>query len=446
MRNSGWRAAVAMVVVLGAPVSAARGEQAASATQAAPEKPAASPAAPAAEGKPADAKSGEKPAAKPFTAGYKSGFWIQSEDETFKLRVGGYVQGDGRFYTGDDAKLGVDTFVMRRVRPSLQGTVAQYVDFYVLSDFGGGTAVVQDAYADFHPSNAFRIRAGKLKEPVGLERLQSGQSILFVERALPTAIVPNRDLGIQVHGDLAGGVVNYAIGIFNGVVDGGSGDADTNDGKDVAGRLFFQPFRKSTSRAAKGLGIGISGTSGKQEGALPSYRSVGQLVFFGYATGVTAAGTRTRVSPQGYYYLGPFGLLAEYAQSSQEVKRGTVQERIGNKAYGVAVSFVLTGEEASYAGVKAKKPFDPKKGSWGALELAARLEGLEVDPDAFRLTFAETARAARKARGLTLGLNWHVNGNLKYVVNYGRTTFTGGAASGDRPTEKTIQIRTQVSF
>lgn len=442
MRNGEWLLGMTVAAMLGGPVAVAQGEETVGAAQAAPEKPATP-----AEAKPAEPKAaGEKPATKPFTAGYKNGFWIQSEDEAFKLRVGGYVQGDGRFHTGDDAKLGVDAFVMRRVRPSLQGTVAKYVDFYVLSDFGGGTAVVQDAYADFHPSNAFRIRAGKLKEPVGLERLQSGQNILFVERSLPTAIVPNRDLGIQIHGDLAGGVVNYAVGIFNGVVDGGSGDTDTNDGKDLAGRVFFQPFRKSASKAAKGLGIGVSGTTGKQEGALPSYRSVGQFVFFSYATGVTAAGTRTRVSPQGYYYVGPFGLLAEYAQSSQEVKKGTAQERISNKAYGVAVSFVLTGEEASYAGVKAKKPFDPKKGSWGAFEVAARLEGLEVDQDAFRLTFAETARSARKARGLTLGLNWHVNSNLKYVVNYGHTSFTGGAASGGRPTEKTVQIRTQVSF
>ena len=117
---------------------------------------------------------------------------------------------------------------------------------------------------------------GKFKSPVGLERLQSATALAFVERAYPTALVPNRDVGVMLHGNLAGGVVAYAAGVFNGAPDGGSVDLDLADGKDVAGRLFLSPFKRGGG-ALEGLGFGIAGTTGKQTGALPAYRSGGQV-------------------------------------------------------------------------------------------------------------------------------------------------------------------------
>jgi len=45
------------------------------------------------------------------------------------------------------------------------------------------------------------------------------------------------------------------------------------------------------------------------------------------------------------------------------------------------------------------------------------------------------------------GLNWIWNSNLKYVLDYEQTRFTGGAAGGaDRPTENSVQTRLQLSF
>ena len=43
----------------------------------------------------------------------------------------------------------------------------------------------------------------KFKSFVGLERLQSGADIKFLERSYVTnAILPNRDSGIAVHGEI----------------------------------------------------------------------------------------------------------------------------------------------------------------------------------------------------------------------------------------------------
>ena len=124
------------------------------------------------------------------------GFTIKSPDNAFLLRLRGLVHADGRFYGDDTTGNPTDTFIMRRVRPILEATMFSFVDARIMPDFGGGTTVLQDAYivARFFPQ--FRVRAGKFKPPVGLERLASASDILFVERALPTGLVPNRDLGV----------------------------------------------------------------------------------------------------------------------------------------------------------------------------------------------------------------------------------------------------------
>src|SRR5690242_21395265 len=45
---------------------------------------------------------------------------------------------------------------------------------------------------------------------------------------------------------ILGKTLAYQVGVFNGVEDGGSGDIETtDDGKDIAARIFAQPFFKT---------------------------------------------------------------------------------------------------------------------------------------------------------------------------------------------------------
>jgi len=386
----------------------------------------------------------------------KDGFSIKSADGAYVLKVRGYAQFDGRFFRNDDQRPAIDTFTLRRVRPIFEGTVFKIFDFRIMPDFGQGTSTLYDAYLEGRFSPLFKVRAGKFKPPVGLERLQSATDILFVERALPTNLVPNRDLGIQISGDVNGGVASYAVGYFNGVVDGGNqADADNNDSKDTEARIFVQPFLVSGG-PLKNLGFGVSGTTGNHEGTLtapglPSYRTPAQATFFSYRSDATAAGTvladgrHTRFSPQGYFYSGPFGLLAEYVQSKQEVRRGTVTADLTHTAWQAAASWVLTGGDASFKGVAQKKVFDPANHTWGAFELAARYSKLELDDDTFP-TFASPASAARSAEAWAVGLNWYLNRNLKVMLDYEQTTFEGGATAGDREDENILFSRFQIAF
>jgi phosphate-selective porin OprO/OprP len=391
----------------------------------------------------------------------KDGFSIKSADGAFVFKLRGYAQLDGRFFRNDDERPAIDTFTLRRVRPIFEGTVFKIFDFRIMPDFGQGAATLFDAYLEGRFSPLFKVRAGKFKPPVGLERLQSATDILFVERALPTNLVPNRDLGVQISGDWAGNVASYAVGVFNGAVDlGNQADADTNDGKDVDARVLFQPFLVSGG-PLKNLGFGVSATSGNHEGiltapGLPSYRTPAQQTFFSYRSDATAAGTvladgrHTRFSPQGYFYSGPFGIIAEYVQSKQEVRRGTVSADLTHTAWQASASWVLTGGEPSFRGVAPKKNFDPANHTWGAFELAARYSTLELDDDTFP-TFASPTSAASSAKAWAVGLNWYLNKSLKVMLDYEQTKFEGGASVngtgiGDREDENILFSRFQIAF
>ena len=407
---------------------------------------AAAQAAPVASGAKTDGAA--KPADAPKLTAGAEGFALQSSSGDYRLQLRGYVQFDGRFFSSDAGLLATDTFLLRRVRPIFAGTVGRHFEFQIMPDFGVGTTVLQDAWLDVNYSPKARVRVGKFKSPVGLERLQSATALTFVERAYPTALVPNRDVGVMLHGDLAGGVVAYAAAVLDGAPDGGSVDLDLNDGKDVAGRLFLSPFKRGRS-AFKDLGFGIAGTTGKQTGALPAYRSGGQVSLLTIVSGITADGTRNRLSPQFSFYSGRFGLMAEYAWSESWVKKASTgtRARFSGEAWEATATFTLTGEKASYSGLRPSESFEPGKGKWGALELAARANDLELGTEAFREGIIDPTKSIRKAFAWAVGVNWYLNRNLKQVVDFERTTFTGGAADGtDRPAENAFFIRTQVAF
>ena len=402
-------------------------------------------------------QAGERAKTTPIVGAGRDGFAMRSADGAFQLRLRGYIQSDGRFYADDHGAQAADTFLLRRVRPILEGTLFKNVDFRLMPDFGGGTAVLQDAYIDLRFTPALKIRAGKFKTPFGLERLASATELLFVERALPTSVAPNRDPGVLLFGDVLDARLNYAVGVVNGVVDGGSADADDRDGKDAVARIFALPFKASRHEQLRGLGIGIAGTSGTQRGTplapnLPVFRTNGQITFARYRLDLTTAAATTfadgahwRVSPQGYYYTGPFGVLAEYVFSSQRVRRDIETARLGTDAWQVATSYVLTGEDSSYRGVTPRSVFDPSSGTWGAVEVTARVNRLTLDDRAFP-SFANPAVAARDARGWAVGANWYLNRAVKVTADYEETYFRGGSVSGNRETERDVFTRIQVGF
>ncbi|MBU6400563.1 MAG: porin, partial [Verrucomicrobia bacterium] len=361
------------------------------------------------------------------------GFKVQSRDTNFVLRARGVLQADSRSFFNQGPDRGNDSFLLRRARPILQGTVFGDFDFLFVPDFGGSMPQIFDAYLNYRYEPELQVRVGKFKSPVGLEQLVEDVNLLFNERTLVTDLVPNRDLGVQLHGQVFDTKLTYALGIFNGIGDArNSSNADFEDDKDIEGRLFLQPFAGGGARPLRGIGFGVGGSYGSVHtaaalpattgGTLPGYTTDGQQQFFAYNPGggatVLADGVHWRLSPQASYYWGPLGLFGEYIVSSQAVRRTgaapLASANLAATAWEITGSWLLTGEDASSSGVVPRRPFRLTEGSWGAWQVVARVAGLEVDKAAFPL-FADPTLSARAAASWSVGLNWWLNRNVRVL-------------------------------
>lgn len=369
-----------------------------------------------------------------------------------ELKLRGVVQADFRHFNDGQAN---DGFLFRRVRPTLEGGWGPLVAFRLTPEFAGDSASLVDAYIDLKFDPRATLRIGKVKGPVGLERMQGANALAFVERGLPTELAPNRDIGVQLQGDVAGKALHYTVGIYNGAPDGrDSASSNPDDAFEFAGRLFWEPFKHAAGDVGT-LGVGIAGSIGDKRGVggnfLPRYRTPGQQTFFAFAGNVAADGRHRRLAGHGYYYRGPFGVLGEYIASSQAVAltggaSAGPRGRFEHSAWQLSAGYVLTGEDAGFRGVVPSSSFAPGADGWGAFELVARYGVLDVDDTAFPL-FADPATAASRLASWGLGLNWYPSRNLKLAANYTRAGFDGGARSGaNRADEQVVFARAQLSF
>jgi len=458
----------------------------------------------------------------PVVRASNTGFSVESPDAKNSIRLGGVFQSDYRYYdqgskdvrnrtnarAGDLDSNGFsdanNSWLLRRVRPTIQGTLFGKYDFRTTFELGGGSASAVDAYIDARLHPAFKIRAGKFKPFVSLERLQAASDIKFLERSyVSNAILPNRDLGIAIYGDVLNNRLNYAIGVNNGVSDGGntSTGAEFDGDPEYTARLFATPFSAEYS-ALSSLGFGVAVTYTDSTGernlnftdtsaadatrnGLPSYLTNGQNNFFRYSSAAIADGERFRFAPQAHYYYGPLGIIAEYASVKQDVSLTTggspaaggaatntviipgTNTSFTHDAWQVATTYVLTGEDASYRGVRPRQDFDLSNEGWGAWELVGRYSELNLDEDTFldtsgttysTATYANLSESAQSAHSWTVGVNWWLNQNAKVAFNFEHTSFNGGAGDGilpinatgtnvqDREDERALLARLQLAY
>jgi phosphate-selective porin OprO/OprP len=439
----------------------------------------------------------QKKKAPVLVAGDK-GFGLKSADGNYEFKLRGLLQTDGRVfqqgikgqhaYTGDtpaqqqaakDAtRTATDNYLVRRARPIFEGKLGEDYGFRIAVENGNNTTQLVDGYIDANYIPEAKIRVGKFTPPIGLERLQSSADTKFNELGLTSNFLPSRDIGVQLAGDVLDKRLSYTLGYFNGANDGATGDIDPNTDKEIAARIFAQPFANSPGSFLQGLSFGVGASTGDARGAtgntlLTTYRTSGQENFFSYRTDtninntVLADGTRDRIVPQFSYYNGGAGLTGEYVIEKQNVTRvyGAAlgqrrSEEVNNDGWNLTASYILTGEDASFKSVKPSKEFDPANGGWGAWELKARIGELNVDKDAFYSStgvlggtdsFAQATRSAKNAENWGVGVNWYPTSIVRVSLDYEQTAFDwgGGGTSlnpEDRDSEHLLIGRAQVSF
>ena len=80
-------------------------------------------------------------------------------------------------------------------------------------------------------------------------------------------------------------------------------------------------------------------------------------------------------------------------------------------------------------GVTPSADFDRAAGTWGAFEVVGRVASIKFDDALFGAAvngaqFADSAKSAKSARTLGIGLNWYLSKTARFSLDYEYTSFT----------------------
>jgi phosphate-selective porin OprO and OprP len=170
-------------------------------------------------------------------AGYDKGFFIQSSDEKYKLKVTGYIQAlfDGKIIEG---AADTDTINTKRARLKFSGHMfSKNVQYEIEYDFAK-MAMLESMIQLVH-CEAFKFRAGQFHVPFSFEQASSTATLQFVDRSAAYTYfgVPDqREPGFGFAGELADKKFEYDVGVFTGEPING---VNQNNEFRYAGRFVF---------------------------------------------------------------------------------------------------------------------------------------------------------------------------------------------------------------
>ena len=193
------------------------------------------------------------------------------------------------WYVHDDhAK---DNFKHRRLELGLGGKLEDHllwkvqIDPSLVQEDNTTRSILKDAYVGYDGISHHVIQWGQVKIPITEEGFRSSAKIDTIERSfIGRTFGDKRDIGLMALGTWK--YADYQLGVFNGE---GPNKTDTNDQKDLAGRLVLKPFPDKES--LKGFQMGSS--------------------FYVRPANKTAS-EKKRLGAEAHYENGPFSLKAEF--------------------------------------------------------------------------------------------------------------------------------------
>ena len=188
-----------------------------------------------------------------FMSSWGNGYKFTSSDGDHKLKFGGRIMYDFAVWDNDSDSLGSFSGTeFRRIRFFHSGTVYGNVKYKLQLDFAGGGVSLKDVYIETAIPYLGNLRMGHFKEPFRLEALTSSKYITFLERALPIAFSPERNVGLMIHNSFMDDRLSVQVGLFAEATDGNNKNIDNVWNR--TGRLTFVPMNDG----GKLLHLGVS--------------------------------------------------------------------------------------------------------------------------------------------------------------------------------------------
>lgn len=350
---------------------------------------------------------------------------------------------------------------LRRARIGLTGKVFGDWNFALVYDFGGttdgfggaapgsltGGAVsgVENAYLSYTGFKPFggkmAIEGGIMDLPYTLDEATSSNDILFMERASSGVIATNiaagdfrSTVGTRWWNDQLW-VGGYVTGPATGAIHSASSaaPAGTSEQYGAVARIAGNPIN------GKDYSLHIGADAQWLVQPPRNLVTLAQTVTLSdrpelrldpttlVSTGAMASVSGVQVySAEAAATYGPLILQGEYFWYNIDRTANTGLPQLGPPSLkfqgGYAqAGYVLTGEtraynpsSASYGGVKPAHPFSLDGGGWGAWEIAGRYSTVDLNN---QLGTASGIAGGRQTV-YTLALNWYVNGNVRFMLDY----------------------------
>ena len=168
---------------------------------------------------------------------WANGYSFSTSDGKHSMKFGGRLMLDwADWKNGDDWSSGVE---LRRVRLFTSGKMYNEFKYKLQIDFAGAKISFKDVYIEF-----YKMRMGHFKQPFSLEALTSSKYMTFIERALPNALLPERNFGFMYYNSFLDEKLSFQIGSFH---EGQKEDLSKmvfngDDAYNIIGRATFLPI------------------------------------------------------------------------------------------------------------------------------------------------------------------------------------------------------------
>lgn len=326
---------------------------------------------------------------------------VGDPDDIGTLEEGGFVPDRGLGTTSE----------MRRARIGVEGEISDW-KYKLEADFAPGESDIADGFIEYRGFDNTSITIGQQKTPVSMEELGSSRFIKFMERGgFTDAFGFSRELGVTMA--VGGETWQWRSGAF---LDGGLSGDDEDSGYILGSRAHYA-FIGEDGFAHIGGSVefrdnGAQETRFRQRPFLHTTDT--RLV----DTGELAANSSFFAGGEIAGNYGSFNLSGEYGGMIVDLDR--TADHPAREAYlqggFLHLGYFLTGEQRGYDPADGKwertAPLHPLgEGGWGALELNAGLDWVDLDDRGEDvLGGKQTAFAA--------GLTWVPIAHVRVLANF----------------------------
>ena len=382
---------------------------------------------------------------------------LEFKTDEHKFRIGGRAQHDITLVGNDgDGSVGSSEQQFRRARIYLSGTAWEHWDWkfqFDLEDADDSSMSIEDAFIKYKGWGPASVTIGQRKAPFSLNELTSSKYITFIERAVPSNLFTSESIGI---GNRSPGITldntgkNHTLaGGFYLMRQRSGNEADSiserkiDDGWGVTARATWLPVNVSGKQLVHtAAAFGYKHYPNKTVNRFRVRPGVSEGDRIVDSDGSLKADDFLGMNLEAASIWGPFSASAEYYYGDFD---GTgVAGNTDMEGFYVQGSYFLTGESRRYkngafTSVKVKDPVGG--GGWGGWEVGLRYSSTDLG----------VGIGADSGDVLTAALNWYVNNNMMFKLNYVKTFCDNGGSDncdwgiGDGDPEY-LSFRTQVFF